>query len=52
MQAQLERMRGMHYGYYVQFFQATHLFTVLTLADAAHLYHPFPGASYYPVFYH
>ena len=31
LQSQLERMRGMHYGYYVQFFQANHLFTVLTL---------------------
>lgn len=45
MQAQLERMHGMHYGYYVQFFQATHLFTVLTLADIAiSLYHPFRAA--------
>lgn len=45
MQAQLERMRGMHYGYYVQFFQATHLFTVLALADIAiSLYHPFRAA--------
>ena len=45
MQAQLERMRGMHYGYYVQFFQATHLFTVLTLADIAiSLYYPFRAA--------
>jgi len=45
MQTQLERMRGMHYGYYVQFFQATHLFTVLTLADIAiSLYYPFRAA--------
>ena len=45
MQAQLERMQGMHYGYYVQFFQATHLFTVLTLADIAiSLYYPFRAA--------
>jgi hypothetical protein len=45
MQAQLERMRGMHYGYYVQFFQATHLFTVLTLANIAlSLYPPFRAA--------
>ena len=45
MQAQLERMRGMHYGYYVQFFQATHLFTVLTLANIAlSLYQPFRAA--------
>lgn len=45
MQAQLERMHGMHYGYYVQFFQATHLFTVLTLADIAiSLYYPFRAA--------
>ncbi len=45
MQAQLERMRGMHYGYYVQFFQATHLFTVLTLTNiAVSLYAPFRAA--------
>ena len=45
LQAQLERMRGMHYGYYVQFFQATHLFTVLTLANIAlSLYPPFRAA--------
>ncbi len=42
LQAQLERMRGMHYGYYVQFFQATHLFTVLTLLNiTVSLYPPF-----------
>ena len=42
LQAQLERMRGMHYGYYVQFFQANHLFTVLALLNVAlSLYHPF-----------
>ena len=41
LQAQLERMRSMHYGYYVQFFQANHLFTVLTLLNlAVSLYHP------------
>ena len=45
LQAQLERMRGMHYGYYVQFFQATHLFTVLVLLNiAASLYHPLRAA--------
>ena len=33
LQAQLERMRGMHYGYYVQFFQANHLYTVLALVN-------------------
>lgn len=32
---QLERMRGMLYGYYSQFFQAIHLFTVLILAIVA-----------------
>ncbi len=42
LEKQLERMRGMHYGYYVQFFQATHLFTVLVLLDLAlSLYAPF-----------
>ena len=47
LQAQLERMRGMHYGYYVQFFQATHLFTVLTLLNVAlSLYHPFRAAIF------
>ena len=35
LQAQLDRMRSMHYGYYVQFFQANHLFTVLTLLNIA-----------------
>ena len=45
LQAQLERMRGMHYGYYVQFFQANHLFTVLTLLNlAVSLYHPLRAA--------
>ena len=45
LQAQLDRMRGMHYGYYVQFFQATHLFTVLTLANIGiSLYHPLRAA--------
>ena len=45
LQAQLERMRGMHYGYYVQFFQATHLFTVLVLLNiAVSLDHPFRAA--------
>ncbi len=45
LQAQLDRMRGMHYGYYVQFFQATHLFTVLTLLNIAlSLYPPFRAA--------
>jgi hypothetical protein len=32
LQKQLERMRGMLYGYYSQFFTAVHLFTVLVLA--------------------
>jgi hypothetical protein len=31
LEKQLERMRSMHYGYYVQFFQANHLFTVVSL---------------------
>lgn len=45
LQAQLDRMRGMHYGYYVQFFQATHLFTVLTLLNIAlSLCYPFRAA--------
>lgn len=45
LQAQLERMRGMHYGYYVQFFQANHLFTILTLLNLAiSLYHPLRAA--------
>lgn len=47
LQAQLERMRGMHYGYYVQFFQASHLFTVLTLLNlAVSLYHPLRAAVF------
>jgi hypothetical protein len=32
LQKQLERMRGMLYGYYAQFFTAVHLFTVLIIA--------------------
>ncbi len=32
---QLERMRGMHYGYYSQFFHAIHIFTVLFIAIIA-----------------
>lgn len=32
---QLERMRGMHYGYYSQFFNAIHIFTALILAIIA-----------------
>ena len=45
MQAQLERMRGMNNDYYAHFFQATHLFTVLTLANIAiGLYFPFRAA--------
>lgn len=45
LQAQLERMRGMHYGYYVQFFQANHLFTVLVLLNlVVSLYHPLRAA--------
>lgn len=35
LEKQLERMRSMHYGYYSQFFQATHLFTVIALLDFA-----------------
>ena len=35
LEKQLERMRSMHYGYYVQFFQATHLFTVIALLTLA-----------------
>ena len=35
LEKQLERMRSMHYGYYVQFFQASHLFTVLSLLNVA-----------------
>ena len=31
LEKQLERMRSMHYGYYAQFFTATHLFTVIVL---------------------
>ena len=31
LEKQLERMRSMHYGYYVQFFQANHLFTIISL---------------------
>ena len=47
LQAQLERMRGMHYGYYIQFFQAAHLFTVLTLLNiTVSLYHPFRAAIF------
>ena len=47
LQAQLERMRGMHYGYYVQFFQANHLFTVLTLLNlVVSLYHPLRAAVF------
>ncbi len=47
LQSQLERMRGMHYGYYVQFFQANHLFTILTLLDlAVSLYHPLRAAIF------
>jgi len=41
LEKQLERMRSMHYGYYSQFFQATHLFTVIALTlFGASLYHP------------
>ena len=47
LEKQLERMRGMHYGYYVQFFQATHLFTVLVLLNlAVSLYPPFRAAIF------
>ena len=47
LEKQLERMRGMHYGYYVQFFQATHLFTVIVLLDlAVSLYPPFQAAIF------
>ncbi len=41
LQAQLDRMRSMHYGYYVQFFQANHLYTVLALLNITlALYYP------------
>ncbi len=44
LEKQLERMRSMHYGYYAQFFQATHLFTVIALAlFGLSLYHPLRG---------
>jgi len=47
LQAQLDRMRSMHYGYYVQFFQANHLFTVLALLDiAVSLSYPFRAAIF------
>jgi hypothetical protein len=47
LEKQLERMRSMHYGYYVQFFQATHLFTVIALVDLAlSLYPPFRAAIF------
>jgi hypothetical protein len=44
LEKQLERMRSMHYGYYAQFFQAAHLFTVIALAlFGLSLYHPLRG---------
>ena len=47
LQSQLERMRGMHYGYYVQFFQANHLFTLLTLLIlGVSLCHPLRAAIF------
>ncbi len=47
LEKQLERMRSMHYGYYVQFFQATHLFTVIVLLTlAVSLYPPFRAAIF------
>jgi hypothetical protein len=47
LEKQLERMRSMHYGYYVQFFQATHLFTVIVLLDlAVSLWPPFRAAIF------
>lgn len=47
LEKQLERMRSMHYGYYAQFFQATHLFTVIVLLDfAVSLYPPFRAAIF------
>ena len=47
LEKQLERMRSMHYGYYVQFFQATHLFTVIALLTLlVSLYHPFRAAIF------
>ncbi len=45
LQQQLERMRGMHYGYYCQFFQANHLFLMLALLNITlSLYAPFRAA--------
>jgi hypothetical protein len=35
LEKQLERMRGMHYGYYQQFFHAAHLFTAIILIGIA-----------------
>lgn len=47
LEKQLERMRSMHYGYYNQFFQATHLFTVIVLLNlAVSLYPPFRAAIF------
>jgi len=47
LQAQLERMRSMHYGYYSQFFQASHLFTILALLNLAiSLVHPLRAAIF------
>ena len=47
LEKQLERMRSMHYGYYVQFFQANHLFTIITLLTlAVSLYHPLRAAIF------
>ena len=40
LEKQLERMRSMHYGYYSQFFQANHLFTVIVLVDILLSLHP------------
>lgn len=47
LQKQLERMRSMHYGYYAQFFTATHLFTVIVLVlFAVSLTAPFRAAIF------
>ena len=47
LEKQLERMRSMHYGYYVQFFQANHLYTVIALLTlAVSLYPPLRAAIF------
>ena len=47
LEKQLERMRSMHYGYYAQFFQANHLFTMIALLTlGVSLYHPLRAAIF------